>query len=377
LAQQLVFLIRSLEAGGAERQLLQLVGLLDKRLFEVTVVTYYDGGPLAADLEAHAGVRRVALHKSGPRDVVRFVVRLVTTLRALKPHVVHGYMPDANVLAWLAGRLSSARVVWGLRASDVDFRRYRFLSGALFKAASWLSPHADLIIANSEAGRRFHVEHGYSGDRMIVIPNGIDVDCFRPDPEARYRLRQEWGVAPDAFVVGSVARLDPMKDHETYLEAAAILSRRMPEARFVIVGNGTGEAKRRLVEVAEGLGVGHAVIWLGTRMDMPAVYSAFDVAVSSSAFGEGFSNTLGEAMACQVPCVTTDVGDAATIVADTGRVVPRRDPRRLAEGIAEIAADDRVRLGQQARLRIEQFYSADRLAQRTTEALLRVSGRAL
>jgi glycosyltransferase involved in cell wall biosynthesis len=168
-----------------------------------------------------------------------------------------------------------------------------------------------------------------------------------------------------------------MKDHDTYLAAASILSRRIPNARFVIVGDGPHETKRRLADVAVRAGIADSIIWLGARTDMPAVYSAFDVAVSSSAFGEGFSNTLGEAMACEVPCVTTDVGDGATIVGDTGRVVPPRDPGRLADGLAELAADDRVRLGEQARSRIQRLYSVDALARGTAEALVRVSARVL
>jgi glycosyltransferase involved in cell wall biosynthesis len=373
LALQLVFLIRSLEAGGAERQLVKLVELLDKSVFNITVLTYYDGGALAPEIDAVRGVTRMAVGKSGRRDVVRFFARLIRTVRRLRPDVVHGYMPDANALAWVAGRVCGARVVWGLRASDVDFRHYRFLSGALFKLAAWVSPYADLIIANSDSGRRFHTEHGYSSGRMIVIPNGIDLDRFRRDEDARRRLRLAWDVPPDGFVVGSVARLDPMKDHETYLEAAAILSRRIPDSRFVIAGDGPQETKRRLADMADRLGIANSVMWLGTRMDMPAVYSAFDVAVSSSAFGEGFSNTLGEAMACEVPCVTTDVGDGAAIVGDTGRVVPRRNPDRLAEGLAEMAVCDRVRLGKEARSRIQRLYGADALARRTAEALLLVS----
>jgi glycosyltransferase involved in cell wall biosynthesis len=164
-----------------------------------------------------------------------------------------------------------------------------------------------------------------------------------------------------------------MKDHATLLQAAGIFIRRVPNARFVIVGDGPEETKRYLADVAVDAGVDASVIWLGARGDMPAVYSSFDVAVSSSAFGEGFSNALGEAMACEVPCVTTDVGDASTIVADTGRVVPRCQPGPLAEALVDMAAADRRLLGTKARARIVGFFSADALAQRTTEALLRIS----
>jgi glycosyltransferase involved in cell wall biosynthesis len=188
---------------------------------------------------------------------------------------------------------------------------------------------------------------------MIVIPNGIDVDRFRRDQDARRRLRQ--GEVFLGCVCGRQRRT-PGSDEGSPKPTSRRRRPQPPDAggRFVIVGDGAQQAKRALAGVAERAGVADSVIWLGARMDMPAVYSAFDVAVSSSAFGEGFSNMLAEAMACEVPCVTTDVGDAAAIVADTGRVVPRRDPGRLAEGLAEILRRSRAS-GQSARSRMSGY----------------------
>jgi glycosyltransferase involved in cell wall biosynthesis len=366
---RIAFLIRSLDAGGAERQLVDLVTHLDQSIFDITVLTYYPGGALAPQLEAAAGVRLIYLGKRGRRDVAGFVARLVRHVRDLRPAIIHGYMPDANGLAWLLGRLTGARVVWGIRASDVDLDHYDLLTRLLHRTEAWLSPHADLIIANSEAGSLYHARQGYSPRRMVVIPNGIDADRFRHDAEARRRLRHEWHVGDDEFVLGVVARLDPMKDHQTFLNAAALLATSMPRARCVIVGDGPPEIRRHLTELADQCRVSDRLLWLGARHDMPAVYNALDVTVSSSAFGEGFSNTIGEAMACEVPCAATDVGDAAMIIADTGRVVPRRRPDLLAAALVDLANADRAALGRMARDRIVEHFSTQALVERTTAAL--------
>jgi glycosyltransferase involved in cell wall biosynthesis len=372
---RLVFLIRSLEAGGAERQLAQLATSLDKRQFAVTVITYYPGGALAGDLAAQPGVTVISLDKQGRGDLFGFLGRLLRTVRAQKADIIHGYMWGANELAWVAGRLTGARVVWGVRASNVDFSHYDWGSRWLFRAGAWLSGRADLIIANSEAGRRHHAREGYAAERMIVIANGIDVDRFRPDAAARARVRAEWQIADDAIVVGIAGRLDPMKDHETFLRAAAQLLERLPAARFVIVGAGAEAAQPKLEQSVNDARLHQRLRWVGARQDMPAVYNAFDIAVSSSAFGEGFSNTVGEAMACGVPCVATDVGDAAVIIADSGRVVPPGRPDLLADAIADLAAVDRSDLGRRARHRIVRDYSTKALADRTASALLEMTGR--
>jgi glycosyltransferase involved in cell wall biosynthesis len=372
--RRLVFLIRSLEAGGAERQLVLLATRLDKAVFAVTIVTYYPGGILERELQSVEGVSVISVNKRGRGDTVGFLVRLIRTVRALRPDIVHGYMWGANELAWGLGRLTGARVVWGLRASNVDFGHYDRASAMLFRVGAWLSRRADLVIVNSHAGYRHHVEAGYSPDRMIVIPNGIDVERFQFDAVGRRRLRAEWSLPADALVVGIAGRLDPMKGHDTFLRAAAIVHERDVRAHFVIVGAGSADARTTLERSITDAGLRSHVHWVGPRHDMPAVYSACDIAVSSSVFGEGFSNTIGEAMACGIPCVATDVGDAALIVADCGRVVPPGHADLLADAISELAASDLAELGKCARRRVATEYGTTALADRTTAAMLALIG---
>jgi glycosyltransferase involved in cell wall biosynthesis len=261
------------------------------------------------------------------------------------------------------------RVVWGVRASDMDLSRYGAFHEATFEAARRVASLADLVIANSESGRRFHVDRGYPADRTTVIPNGIDTDRFRPRPEARATLRAELGVPPDAPVIGIVARLDPMKGHELFLQAAARLLVRLPEVRFVVVGGGEVGAVDRLRGRATALGLGDRVRFVGPREDIERVYAALDVATSASSFGEGFPNAVAEAMASGVPCVVTDVGDSARIVGSHGVVVDRDDPDALARAWSSVLEAGQVAAPGSLRDRIVARFSVERLVERTESAL--------
>jgi glycosyltransferase involved in cell wall biosynthesis len=171
---------------------------------------------------------------------------------------------------------------------------------------------------------------------MVVIHNGIDTEIFRRDEKARKRIRSEWEVRDEETLIGHVGRLDPMKDHPTFFRAAALLSHDRADIRIVCVGEGTCEYRDQLHSFAKKVGLGNRIIWAGSRQDMPGVYSALDIAVSSSSWGEGFPNVIAEAMACEVPCVATDVGDSALIVGDLGVVVKAGDPFLLAQGICGV-----------------------------------------
>lgn len=368
----IAFLIRSLERGGSERQLVELARRLPKDQFRVSVITFYGGGAMAGDIEGQPGIRRYSLEKRGRWDLVGFLFRCWSLLRQLKPDILHGYLGTANELSLLCGRLIGARIVWGIRASNVDLARYDWLSATSFRAAAWLSRCADAIIANSYAGRAYHVAHGYSGRRMVVIPNGIDTDRYRPEPRARQRIRRAWGVGDDDVLIGIVARLDPMKDHSTFLHAANLLARAHTTVRFVCVGDGPAEYRQTLQRLTEQLALSDRLLWVGPRDDMADVYPAFDIATSSSAFGEGFSNAIGEAMACGVLCVVTDVGDAAVIVQDAARIVPPGDPVALSAAWARmlrLSPAERIAMAETDRARVTQAYNSAVLVERTASVL--------
>lgn len=367
---RLVILNRSLNYGGAERQLVALARGLHRRGHRVVVAVFYAGGPLESDLH-EAGVPVEILDKRGRWDVVGFLLRLGGFLRRERPDVLHGALPLPNVLAVLLRPLFGGKVVWAVAGADLDPTRYDWLFRVVDRTERRLSRFADLIVSNSEAGRDDAVADGFPAERVAVIPNGIDTDRFRPDPAARRRVRAELGVAEGEALVGVVGRLDPQKDHPTFLRAAARLAAEREAARFVCVGTGPDGYAAELRALADDLGVTPRLTWAGARADMPAVFNALDVAVLPSAYGEGIANVLGEAMACGVPCVATDVGDSAWVVGDPGAVVPPRDPDALAAGIGRVL--DRVRDGEVdpegVRGRVVEHLSLERFLDRTEQAL--------
>jgi glycosyltransferase involved in cell wall biosynthesis len=332
---KILFLIRALTYGGAEQQLTVLSKSLCERGYDVVIAVFYAGGSFEKDLHL-TKVRLLALNKRGRWDVIGFLFRLIVSVRDERPDVVQGELPDSNFLTVVLKLLfRNIKIVWGIRGSARDLRKETPLERLSISLNSWLSRFPDAIITNSQAGRDNCVSQGYPAKKIMLIPNGVDTDEFRPNPTARDRIRTEWGVTDGSHIVGVVGRLHPIKDHPNFLKAAALLSKERKDVRFVCVGDGAPEYRRILQGLAEELGLNESLIWNVARPDMSAVYNALDILVSSST-SEGLSNVIAEAMACGVPCVVTDVGDSALVVGHTGEVVPPKNPVALKDAIQKL-----------------------------------------
>ena len=181
---KVVFLARSLGFGEAERQLVMLAKGLFERGHEVSVLVFYPGDPLESELQ-DVGVPVTGLGKRGRWDVVGFLLQLVRVLRRERPNVLHSYLPMPNLLAVLNRPIvPGIRIVWGVRASFMDLDRYDLVSRLSYAIERRLSRLADLIVANSRAGRNYAVAHGFPAERTVVAFNGIDITCFQPNPQA-------------------------------------------------------------------------------------------------------------------------------------------------------------------------------------------------
>ena len=369
---RLLFLNRQFERGGAERQLIELLKGIDKSRFSIAVATFYEGGPLYQEIKDIADIQLLPLYKRHRWDILSFLWRLRRAVHAFRPQIIHGYMGVANQISLLMGRLFGAKVVWGMRASNMDLQHYDWLFRLSRRVECFLSRFVDLIVVNSEAGRDYHVSRGFPEERMLVIPNGIDIECFCPNANARAQIRNEWGISEAEVLIGLVGRFDPMKDHRNFLQAAALVLRDRDDVRFVCVGDGPTDYRHELHALANKLGIKDRLVWAGVRQDMPTVYNGIDIFTSSSAFGEGFPNVVGEAMSCGTPCVVTAVGDSGWIVGDTGLVVPPKAPEALAAGwndMIERLRTERDSLSEKARSRIVDSFRRELLVERTSAAL--------
>jgi glycosyltransferase involved in cell wall biosynthesis len=231
--------------------------------------------------------------------------------------------------------------------------------GVVLRTLVALSAQPDIVLSNSQAGIRFHEALGYKPKRWLYVPNPLDLEKFRPDPNARAELRRELGVAPNVTLIGLVARFDPMKDHSNFISAGRFLSNYRADLHFVLVGRKIDTSNELLMQQIRSSGIADRFHLLGPRSDINRITAGFDIACSSS-IGEGSPNVVGEAMACGVPCLVTDVGDSAMIVGHTGKVVPAKDPKAFAEAcqsLLDIAPEERQRLGFCARELAEERFS--------------------
>lgn len=319
-----------------------------KRSNTTTVVSMIPGGIIGKRLRAN-GVEVIELDFTRLFGAIGGIFRLAHAIRRLKPDVVQGWMYHGDLAALiglvLSVRRSRTLLVWGIRCSNMDLSQYGSVLRVVVRSCAFLSGWPDVVTANSEAGLAAHRLLGYRPRRAVVIDNGIDTAEFRPDPELRADVRQELRIGDRAIVLAMVARVDVMKDHRLFLAAM----REMPDLQALLIGAGT-----------ETLATPPNVRAVGRQTDVARLLTACDFVVSSSAFGEGFSNALAEGMACGLPAVSTDVGDARRIVGDTGIVVPPRDLRALTGAIRRIVSEpsaERARRSDAARARIVDNFS--------------------
>lgn len=368
--KRILFLIRSLDVGGAERQLVQLAIALRARGVDTEVLVFYGNGTFQRDLE-RAQVSVFSAEKRGRWDLLQFSWRVVRRIRDRRPDVIYSFMSGANILSVVCRPANrGARLFWGVRASDMDMTKYDWLAQWVTRLERELARFAHVIVANSYAGRQHCIDSGFPADRIEVILNGIDTEKFRFDPDGRARVRREWGLDVGGVVIGLAARLDPMKGYEDFLDAAAMVRRVQPSVRIVCVGEGDRAYTAEIARRAKLLGILESVVWAGLRSDMPAVLSAFDVLCSASRYGEGFSNSIAEAMSCERLCVVTDVGDSAAIVGDCGIVVERGRADAMSSALIDTLKRpiaERKILGKAARERIKAIASLSHLADRTMD----------
>jgi glycosyltransferase involved in cell wall biosynthesis len=361
-------LVRSLDTGGAERQLTQLALGLRERQHRVQVGVFYQGGPLASELE-RAEIPIFDLGKRGRWDLIGFLFRLRRVLQSNRPDVIYSFLGGANIVAAAVRPfVSELKLAWSVRASDMDLSRYDWTHRLGARVERLLARAPDIIIANSAAGRQFAVRNGFPADRIALVPNGIDTERFRPDAALRKVQRRYWGLLDGERAIGVLGRLDPMKDHETFLRSAALLAPRFPELRFLCIGDGP---RRGVLEgVARDLAISDRVLFAGAA-EPAAALNALDLVCSSSTT-EGFPNAIAEAMACGKLCVVTDVGDCAIIVEHNGTVVPPRDPEALGRAILHELRSGTPKKSAAARRCIVQRFSAAAMVEQTLGLLSEV-----
>ena len=356
---KLVHIINSMDYGGAEAMLCRLVLRTDPERFATTVVSLIDRLPAAVSLrDAGISVTPMGM-KPGVSDPRGFL-RLVRHLKHLRPDVIQTWMDHSNLIGGLANRLATrAALVWGVHHSEHVVGLTKRSTLLTVSACARLSHRIPArVVCCSRKSHALYLGLGFAPGKLLVIPNGFDTDAYRPDPDARRSLREELGLDSETPLIGLVARYDVLKDHGNFLLAARFLAARRPDVRFVLCGRHVDHDNAVLVRLVASAGVTDRVYLLGHRQDGARLQAALDMGTSSSV-SEAFPLIVGEAMACGVPCVVTDVGDSRLIVGPYGKVVPPRDPDALAKAWFDLLAMDREErnlLGRGARDRISELF---------------------
>ena len=353
--------INGLYTGGAEMMLYKLLSEMNRERFEARVITLIGGDSLRTKVEK-LGIEVHSLGMTRSYPSLTAIIRLAKLLRQRPPDIVQTWMYHSDLMGGLVAKLlTNAPIVWNLQASNIVSHPDNRTTLLTIKLCSLLSSRIPTrIISCSEVACQLHADAGYDSKKLLPIPNGVELIGFQPDEMARVSFRKELGLTPSTPLIGIVARFHPQKDHANFIQAAALLHQAIPEVHFVLCGEDIVEGNQQLSDWITKAGIKSRCHLLGRREDTPKINAAVDVATLSSAFGEGFPNVLGEAMACGVPCVTTDVGDSSLIVGETGIVVPPRDPAALANGwmtLLKMNREERKRLGMAARQRVEEKFS--------------------
>jgi glycosyltransferase involved in cell wall biosynthesis len=372
---KILFLTRSLDSGEKQVRLVEMAQSLQKKGEEVTILTFSSCDELNEKNIAD-GIKVDSLNKKGRFDLFRFLFRLLRYVRKLKPDVVHGYLSASSIMALLCRFMlvfsgKKERIVWEIMSFGDNLQSQIKSSKLSHRLEKMLSRFPDLIVANTKREKDYYESNGFPKDKMIIIPNGVDINKFMPKPERKDVMCRIWGIEAEKIIVGMGARLTPSEDHVSFFKAAKILHDKYPEVLFVCVGGAIDDNySKQLRSIVSQLEINDCIVWGGYCGDMPAAYSAFDVAVSSSKTYET-SHVIGEAMACGVPCVATDVGDSSWIVGDAGDTVPSGDFKALADAIELFIVDKkkRIDLGEKARVRISENFSKELVTSRFLEAI--------
>ncbi len=363
-------IITGLNTGGAETMLYWLLRNVDQQQFTSRVISLTENGPIGEKLKK-LGIPIVVLGLNNKNSLWTGFSKLLEELQINKPALIQTWMYHSDFLGGLAAKLvKGIRIVWGIHNSTLDQSNSKKSTRMVVRLNAFLSHFLpDRIVVCSRVSEKVHIQKGFDGNRMVYIPNGFDLTEYRADVRVRAEVRNELGIASMAMVVGMAARFDPQKDYGTFFLAANELLNRFPDLHFVLCGDGVSWENSDIVSMVDSTRKSQFHL-LGRRNDMPRIYTSWDIAVLSSKYGEAFPLAIGEAMACEIPCVGTDVGDTSVLIGKTGFTVPPEAPILLADAVAKLISlpfAERSNLGKLAREHILSNYEISLITKKYQE----------
>lgn len=363
---KILHIITGLTVGGAEMMLFKLLSTMDRAEYPAEVICLSTNDVMGDRITA-LGVTVHTLDMKGGLPTPSGMLRMARLIKAYQPDVVQTWMYHADLLGGMTTKMvANSKIAWNIRSGDLAFRNTRWHTYITAKVCAWISPWVpNTILTNSHNAAKSHAEAGYQAKKFRVIPNGFDIDLFKPSRDAKRILREELAIAESSRIVGTVGRFHHQKDFNSFIKAAKIVCAAHEDVHFCMCGLNIDQDNQTLMGWINEAGLQQRVHLLGRRGDIHQIVAAYDIFLSSSSCGEAFGNVIGEAMSCAVPCVVTDVGDSAIIVADTGRVTSPEQPKQLVAAVDSLlclSAEALAEEGARSRQRVIDEYSLTAIA---------------
>ncbi len=367
--RRIMYVIWSLDLGGAEQIVIDLVTKLDRKLFDPFVCCLNEKGRFASQVE-QAGIKVIALHKN-PKMDLPIIPKLISVMRKEKPDLIHTHLFTANLWGRIAAKLAGIPVISSEHGMDMWRKRIHL---ALDRVLARVNQK---IIFVSEGVKNFYQSRNPSlHGKERVIHNGINVSSFQAQKGKDARsLLNYLGIEEGATVIGTVGRLVPEKAHEDFIKAIQILRDEKHDLKGLIVGEGI--LLHSLQKQVQEAGLQNHIFFAGFRSDLPELYAAMDIFVMTS-LREGFPLTILEAMAVGIPVVATAVGGVKECIDDAtdGLLVPPSDAPALARAIARLLKDPSLRdsLVRSAKEKVESRFSVERMVKEHESLYTEVAG---
>ena len=337
---KIAHIITSLDDGGAEHTLFKICKYENRN--EHLVISLKDSGKYYKPIK-NLGIKIFCLNFS-KWSIFKFF-HLIKILKQTKPDVLQTWLVHSDFIGSFAGKLAGIHnIVWNIRYSNFNIKSANLITIILVKILAIMSFYfPKLIIINSIKAKKIYIKNGYDEKKLKFIPNGFDLSILKFNNKKKKIFQKKIRIKKNTVTIGNVARFNPKKDHLNLIKALSIIRSENINFQSILVGTNINKKNKKLISEIKNLKLQENIKLLGQKNDISKVMSSIDIYVQSSSYGEGFPNVLAEAMACKIPCVATDVGDASHIIGNSGWIVPAKNPYKLAKAIKKAIYENKLK----------------------------------
>ena len=361
---KVIHIISSLDIGGAEMMLYKLVSNQKKNDVSHYIICLNKSGKLE-DRIRKLKIKVYYLNFTSILNFIKSLNLLTSTVNIIKPNVIMTWLYAADLVGiFLKFRFPNIKLIWNLRCSELKFPYLKLTTYIIIKILRLFSSYPNLLIANSYSGLKSHLNLGYKTKNKIVIPNGFDTNHFKPDLILRKKLRLIYNISINDTVIGFIGKTTKIKGIDTFIEASTYAIKMSPNFKFVFIGPNLDGNNLELVNKLKKNKCFENSILLGEQNQINEVILILDF-LSLTSLSEGFPNVIGESMSCQIPCVTTDVGDCKKIIGNCGIVTTSFNPKKIASDwykLYNLTKKDKT-INKNCRKRIKNNYSLTKIVQ--------------